>query len=63
MLRIENAGLPIVAHVHDEAVCEVRMEWAEEVLPQFQELMTTLPKWAEGLPVVAKAWSASRYVK
>lgn len=63
MLRIEAAGMPIVAHVHDEAICEVRQDQVKRLKPQFQNLMVASPSWAEGLPIVAKAWSDSRYVK
>jgi DNA polymerase len=63
MIRIEAAGIPIVAHVHDEPIGEVLSGQVARLLPQFQHLMVASPAWADGLPVVAKAWSASRYVK
>jgi hypothetical protein len=64
MLRLEAAGFPIVLHVHDEAVAEVP-EGAEgaDRRPEFVALMTTLPDWAVGLPVAAKAWCGPRYDK
>jgi DNA polymerase len=63
MLRLDAAGFDIVAHVHDEAIVEVLIELAEKLKPKFHKLMTVLPSWAKGLPVVAKAWIAPRYVK
>jgi DNA polymerase len=63
MLRIEAAGMPIVAHVHDEAISEVSEAKIKRLLPQFQRLMVESPDWATGLPIIAKPWSASRYVK
>lgn len=63
MLRLDAAGLAIVAHVHDEAIIEVLKKLVDKVLPIFRQLMMTTPDWAEGLPIVAKAWSAARYVK
>lgn len=67
MLRIEAAGYPIVAHVHDEAVIEVPKKGAEKVMKEFVRLMCILPDWAVTphcpLPVVANGWMAERYVK
>jgi DNA polymerase bacteriophage-type len=63
MLRIDTAGLAIVAHVHDEAIVEVTKAKVDKTLPIFRHLMMTSPDWADGLPIVAKAWSAARYVK
>ena len=67
MVRVEKAGLPIVAHVHDECLCEVPKKHAGEVAKQFTKLMTELPDWAKDtgyeLPVVAKPFVSLRYVK
>jgi DNA polymerase len=63
MQRIEAAGLPVVAHVHDEAICEIRTASVEKSLPAFHRLMVQSPEWSTGLPIVAKPWTASRYVK
>jgi hypothetical protein len=59
MLRVEDAGFPIVSHCHDEVVCEVRREDAD--LERFHALVVTPPPWADGLPIAAKAWIAERY--
>jgi DNA polymerase family A len=61
MLRLESAGFPVVLHCHDEAVAEVPEGEVDEV--RFRELMTTLPPWAEGLPIAAKVWINRRYGK
>ena len=63
MLRLDAKGFSIVAHVHDEAIIEVLKQMVEKTLPVFRQLMMASPDWADGLPVVAKAWSAARYVK
>jgi DNA polymerase len=61
MVRLEEAGYPIVLHVHDEAVAEVPESFGST--GQFLELMTTLPAWAEGLPIAAKSWVRTCYAK
>src|SRR5262245_45594588 len=61
MLRLEAAGYPIVLHVHDEIVAEVPKGFGG--LDEFRAIMTTLPAWAGGLPIAAKAWTGARYVK
>lgn len=61
MVRLETAGFAVVLHCHDEAVCEVPEDQADEA--RFLELMTALPDWAEGLPVAAKTWTNGRYGK
>ncbi len=61
MLRVESAGYKVVLTVHDEVVVECRKGHGS--LDEFNELMMTLPAWAEGLPVSAKGWRGVRYHK
>ena len=61
MLNIERAGYPIVLHVHDETVSEVDEGFGSE--EEYRALMSILPPWLEGLPLAAKAWTHTRYVK
>ena len=63
MLRVDRAGFNIVAHVHDECIIEVNEKIAEHAKVKFNRLMNEVPSWAEGLPIVANAWIAKRYVK
>lgn len=51
ILKIEAAGIPVVLHVHDEVVCEVDADQAEEAARVVHQIMTTPPDWAEGLPI------------
>lgn len=59
MLRLEDAGYPIILTVHDEVLTETGHGSAEE----FESIMTQLPRWADGLPVAAEAWEGFRYRK
>jgi hypothetical protein len=61
MLRLENAGYRVVAHVHDEIVCEVPEGFGSE--EEFMRLITELPDWARGVPVAAKPRSGHRFSK
>ena len=61
MLNIERAGYPIVLTVHDETVSEVDEGFGS--VDEYRSLMSILPPWLDGLPLAAKAWTHTRYVK
>jgi DNA polymerase len=61
LVRLEAAGFPIVAHVHDEAIAELP-EGADR-RAEFVAVMTEAPPWADGLPIAGKAWCGQRFVK
>jgi DNA polymerase len=52
-----------VLHVHDEVVCEVDADSAEEARREVEEVLGTAPDWAEGLPLAAEAGVEERYGK
>jgi DNA polymerase len=60
ILRLEDAGYPVVLHVHDEVVCEVDQDVPVEAV---KRLMEAVPDWAEGLPIGCDAEEAERYFK
>lgn len=63
MLRVEQAGYPVVLSVHDELVCEVPddvVPFATRVIPK---IMCEPPKWADGFPIKAEVKSGKRYGK
>jgi DNA polymerase len=60
MLRLDQRGAKIVAHVHDEAVLEV--EPGTDV-KQVEALFAEVPVWAAGLPLAAEGWRGPRYRK
>lgn len=61
MLRIDSPATPVVLHVHDEVVCECKLNTVS--LIDFKDKMVELPAWAKGLPIAAKAWMGKRYGK
>jgi hypothetical protein len=63
ILRIENAGLPVVFHCHDEIAVEVPEEGAGQFQKEIERLMCITPAWAEGLPVGVESQLSDRYEK
>jgi DNA polymerase bacteriophage-type len=63
MLRMDIAKLDIVTHTHDECVAEVPKKDIARIKPKFTKLMTTVPEWGKGIPIVATPWVSERYVK
>lgn len=61
MLRVEAAGYPIVATVHDEILCE--LETNKGSLDEFEQLMRQVPRWGAGCPIEVEGFEANRYRK
>jgi DNA polymerase len=61
MLRLDKAGFAIVAHVHDEVICEVPM--GESSVEEVCSFMSESPKWSEGLPLDADGYECDFYRK
>lgn len=59
--RLEEAGFPVVFHIHDEIVVDVSPE--KQDLAEMKRLMAAVPKWAEGLPLKAEGWSNEFFKK
>ena len=61
LARLEEEGLDVVLHVHDEIVLETdQPDTAAETLLR---VMTTAPAWAQGLPLNAEVATMTRYGK
>ena len=63
MLAVETAGYPIIFHVHDEIVCEVPENIADEALADILKIMGRELPWAEGLPLKAEGYTCNYYMK
>ena len=68
VVNLEQHRFPVVLHVHDEIVAEIYdpqgMAKYSGTFAQFEAIMSTMPPWAEGWPVVAKSgWIGKRYCK
>lgn len=61
LVRFEDAGYPTILTVHDEAMCE--MPDGVGSVEEYEQIMSGLPKWADGLPLVAEGYEAERYRK
>ena len=62
IVNLEAAGYSIVLHVHDEIVSEVLQKYGS--IEEFERIMSTMPAWADGWPVVARGgWRGRRYRK
>jgi DNA polymerase bacteriophage-type len=60
MVRVEDAGYPVVMHIHDELVATMPDHGS---LEDFENLMTVVPTWADGIPLAAHGWAGRRYRK
>lgn len=66
--RLEEAGWPVVTHIHDEVVCEIpadRRGMSEEALVnEVSEIMCRPPSWADDdLVIKAAGYTCQRYHK
>lgn len=62
LVTVENAGWPIVLHVHDEIVTEVP-NTPEYTLAELGRMMCDLPVWAVGFPLAYSGDEVMRYAK
>lgn len=61
--RLEDEGLPVVLHIHDEVVLEVPEDTAEAASARLVEIMCQPPAWASGLPLNAEVATMAMYGK
>lgn len=58
-----RAGLDILGTIHDELIAEVDEAHAETELAKLVDCMTTVPDWAEGIPLAADGRIRKRLTK
>lgn len=63
MFAAEDQGYPLILTVHDELLAEVSASRLDLNAKHLESVMSTLPQFAAGLPLAAKAWEDTRYVK
>lgn len=61
MLRLEDAGYPIIMSVHDELVAEIPEGFGS--VAEFEKIMCQTPDWADGCPINAEGYISKRYKK
>jgi DNA polymerase bacteriophage-type len=62
LVKLEDAGFPVVMHVHDEIVAELPAGLG--LSAEFHRVCEALPPWAQGLPLVTgEPWHGERYRK
>lgn len=62
LVTVENAGWPIILHVHDEIVTEVP-NTPDYTVAGLGRMMCMLPSWAAGFPLAAEGQELFRYAK
>jgi DNA polymerase bacteriophage-type len=63
MMECEKNKLPVVMHVHDEDVSEIKKASAKKDKILFDKIMNTAPEWAKGFPLKTESEISIRYHK
>ena len=62
--HLEAAGLPVIFHIHDEVVIDIRpFADSEAMLAKTVEIMSRPVPWAPGLPLGADGWVGKFFKK
>lgn len=61
LLRCEDAGFPVVMHVHDAILSEVPLGTGD--VAEFCKVMSAVPSWAAGCPVAVEGYRDTRFRK
>ena len=60
--RLEQAGYPVVFHIHDECICEVPDD-NSKTLEGMQRIFATPIEWAKDLPLKGAGYTTKYYLK
>ena len=63
MRLVKAKGFPIVGHVHDEVVTQVKNEPFRLTIYDLNQCLTVVPRWAKGLPLGAEGYEGQVYRK
>ena len=63
LFRVEAHGYETVMHIHDEIVTEVNEADHLKNAKNLEDILCTLPIWAQGLPINAAGWEGMRFRK
>lgn len=62
--RLETAGYPIVFHVHDEVIIDIKpYDTPDKMLSDVVNIMRVPPTWATDLPLNADGWVGTFFTK
>lgn len=59
LVHLEQDGLPVILHVHDEIACA----GPDNKLERMCEIMTCPASWADGFPVLVEGYSGKQWTK
>ena len=63
LVRLEQRGFTPVLHVHDEPVCEVDADKANDLLRPMMNCLLERPEWATDFPLACEGYVSPRFVK
>ena len=63
LLALDDLNFRTVFHVHDEVVCEVDNDNPKGWLKAIQGVFSSVPEWAEGLPLKGAGYVTDYYLK
>jgi DNA polymerase len=63
LIRLRDAGIEIVFHVHDEVICHAPVARSEDVRREIEQIMSTPPAWMVRLPLAVESAVSRRYTK